>query len=174
MAAVGLQFRTARACWQVAINTSRRSGSGRHPCSIRPVNRSDFQELAEVHLLNAKALLDAQLYSGAYYMCGYVVECGLKACICKKTSQFDFYPKPRDYSKAWSHDIESLVAVAGLESEFKAARRADPVLDVNWKSAETWSPDSRYDSRSQQEARALFAAISDPDHGVFTCIKQVW
>jgi hypothetical protein len=35
------------------------------------MNRS---ELAEGHLRHAKALMDAQLYSGAYYICGYVIE----------------------------------------------------------------------------------------------------
>jgi len=139
------------------------------------VNRSDFQKLAELHLQHAKALLNAELYSGAYYMCGYVVECALKACICRKTEQFDFYPKPQEYKKAWSHEIEGLVTVSGIEGEFKAARRADPVLDVNWRSvAEDWSPDSRYESSSRQEAEDLLAAISDPDHGVFSCIKQLW
>jgi hypothetical protein len=82
----------------------------------------------------------------------------LKACICKKTRQFDFYPKPQEYKKAWSHNIESLVAAASLESEFNAARRADPALDINWKSAETWSPDTRYDTHSREEAEGLFAA----------------
>jgi HEPN domain-containing protein len=66
------------------------------------VNRSDFQQLAEDHLRHAKALLDAQLYSGAYYMCGYVAECALKACICKRTNQNDFYPHPDDVRRAWS------------------------------------------------------------------------
>jgi len=51
------------------------------------MNRGDFQQLAEEHLRHAKALLDAGLYSGAYYMCGYAVECALKACISRKTNQ---------------------------------------------------------------------------------------
>lgn len=138
------------------------------------MNRSRFQELAQLHLQHAESLLDAQLYSGAYYMCGYVVECALKACICKRTQEFDFYPKPREYNKAWSHDIEHLISVSGLETEFRVARRADPILDVNWKSAEDWSPDSRYEARSREDAQALFSAISDLDHGVFSCIKQLW
>jgi hypothetical protein len=73
------------------------------------------------------------------------------------------------------HEFESLVTVSGIEGEFKAARRADPVLDVNWRNvAEDWSPDSRYESSSKQEAEDLLAAISDPDHGVFSCIKRLW
>ncbi|HWY48146.1 MAG TPA: hypothetical protein VNX70_12225 [Bryobacteraceae bacterium] len=42
------------------------------------MNRNDFQQLAENHLRHAKALLDAELYSGAYYICGYAVECALR------------------------------------------------------------------------------------------------
>jgi HEPN domain-containing protein len=139
------------------------------------VNRSDFQELAEVHLQHAKALLDAQLYSGAYYMCGYVVECALKACICKKTSEFDFYPSPEESRAAWSHDFKKLLKAAGLESELSAARVVDPDLNVNWESvANNWSPDSRYEPHGQREAQLLFDAIADPDHGVLSCLKQLW
>ncbi len=138
------------------------------------MNRSDFQELAEVHLLHAQALLDAQLYSGAYYMCGYVVECALKACICTKTSQFDFYPSPEESRAAWSHDFERLIKAAGFEDEFDAARAADGVLDVNWEIVENWSPDSRYEPRGKPEAQLLLDAIGEPDHGVFSCIKQLW
>jgi hypothetical protein len=34
------------------------------------MNRNDFRQLADDHLRHAKALLDAELYSGAYYICG--------------------------------------------------------------------------------------------------------
>jgi hypothetical protein len=76
------------------------------------VNRSNFQQLAELHLQHAKALLDAQLYSGAYYMCGYVVECALKACICKQTKQYDFYP--REAQKAWTHKFKDLIGLSDV------------------------------------------------------------
>jgi hypothetical protein len=58
------------------------------------VNRSDFQELAELHLQHARALLDAQLYSGAYYMCGYVVECALKAVFANVRRSLIFIGRP--------------------------------------------------------------------------------
>ncbi len=79
------------------------------------MNRGDFQQLAEEHLRHAKALLDARLYSGAYYMCGYVVECALKACICAQTNQFDFYPHPQQARDAWSHEFDKLVGLSGLK-----------------------------------------------------------
>jgi len=137
------------------------------------MNRGDFQQLAEEHLRHAKALLDAELYSGAYYMCGYVVECALKACICRNRDQFEF-PTRIESKNAWSHDFKTLINVAELEPELNAARQADVVLDVNWKGVEVWEPDSRYKTHDQQEARALLEAISDPDHGVLSCIKRYW
>jgi len=142
--------------------------------AVTQVNRSDFQQLAELHLQHAKALLDAHLYSGAYYMCGYVVECALKACICKQTNLFDFYPHPKDAQKAWSHNFENLIEASGLEEEFEEARQAAPALDIKWKEVDDWSESSRYELRSQQKAEDLFAAVSDPDQGVLACIKRFW
>jgi hypothetical protein len=138
------------------------------------VNRSDFQELAELHLQHATALLDAELYSGAYYICGYVVECALKACICKRMNQFDFHPSPEESRAAWSHDFEKLIRAAELESELKAARAADLDLDVKWESVENWSPNSRYERHGEPEARLILDAIADPDHGVLSCTKRLW
>ncbi len=138
------------------------------------MNRSEFQQLSELHLQHAKALLDAQLYSGAYYMCGYVVECALKACICRQTSQFDFHPHPKESQKAWSHNFANLIDASGLEEQFKAARQADSALDVKWKEVDDWSENSRYAPRGQKAAEDLLAAVSDPDHGVLACIKRFW
>ncbi len=138
------------------------------------MNRDDFQKLAELHLQHAKALQNAGLDSGAYYICGYVVECALKACICSRTNQFDFYVHPRVASKAWSHEFGKLIEVSGLEEEFRAARQSDRVLDVNWKTVEDWSEDSRYEPRGQREAEDLVVAVSDPDHGVPSCIRRYW
>ncbi|HYL34891.1 MAG TPA: hypothetical protein VEV17_03140 [Bryobacteraceae bacterium] len=92
------------------------------------MNRDDFRQLSEVHPEHARVLLNAGLYAGAYYICGYSVECALKACICSRTSQFDFYAHPKDASKAWSHKFTSLVDVSGLEVEFTAARQGDRAL----------------------------------------------
>ncbi len=45
------------------------------------MDRADFQRLALDHIADAKALLAARRWGGAYYLAGYAVECGLKACI---------------------------------------------------------------------------------------------
>lgn len=138
------------------------------------MNRDDFQRLAEEHFRDAKALLDAGLYSGAYYMCGYPVECALKACICRRTKEFDFYPEPKVHQLAWSHEIQKLIEGSGLKGEFFASRQADQDLDVNWKSVEGWEIRSRYETHSHHDAQRLFDAISDQNHGVLACIKRNW
>ena len=57
------------------------------------MNRTDFQKLAEERIAEAKILLDAGKWSGAYYLAGYAVECALKACIAKMTKSEDFPDK---------------------------------------------------------------------------------
>jgi hypothetical protein len=54
------------------------------------MNRIDLQNLANERIAEAKILLDAGKWSGAYYLAGYAVECGLKACIANllKTENF--------------------------------------------------------------------------------------
>jgi HEPN domain-containing protein len=138
------------------------------------VNRNDFQELAELHLKHARALLDAGLYSGAYYMCGYVVECALKACICKSTDQFDFHPGLDYARKAWSHKFDDLIGLAELRGMFETDRKTDKSLDIYWRVVAGWNENSRYSPRGEREAKDLLTAVSDPEHGVLACIKQHW
>ncbi len=45
------------------------------------MNLVELRQLAEDRLRDAAALLAAGQFSGAYYLAGYAVECGLKACI---------------------------------------------------------------------------------------------
>jgi len=61
----------------------------------------------------AEALLNAGQWSGAYYLAGYAVECGLKACIAKLTNEHDF-PDKDVVNKSYSHKINVLLEVAEL------------------------------------------------------------
>jgi hypothetical protein len=54
------------------------------------MNRFDLQKMAEERVADAAALLDAGRFQAAYYLCGYAIECALKACIARKTREFDF------------------------------------------------------------------------------------
>ena len=57
------------------------------------MNRKDLQRLTRLRLAEARVLLAAAKYDGAYYLAGYAVECALKACIAKQIKRFDFPDK---------------------------------------------------------------------------------
>jgi HEPN domain-containing protein len=48
---------------------------------VRYMNRTDLQILAEDRLKDAEVLLANGRFGAAYYLAGYAVECGLKACV---------------------------------------------------------------------------------------------
>ena len=81
------------------------------------MNRDDFQELARTRLREARTLLRTGNYGGAYYLSGYVIERGLKACIAKKTRRYDF-PDKNLVAESYTHNPTKLMKVAGLEPDF--------------------------------------------------------
>jgi hypothetical protein len=138
------------------------------------VNRIDFQKLADMRIEEAEALLKAKKWAGAYYLAGYAVECGFKACIAKKTKRHD-YPDKDFAAKCYTHKVEQLVLQAGLQVTFQTARTADPDLDVNWNVVKDWDESSRYQrKRSRAEAQELYDAITNAAHGVLPWIKSHW
>jgi len=137
------------------------------------MNRNELIELAKIRLKDAEALLATENYSGAYYLCGYVIECGLKACIAKKTKLHDF-PDLDTVRNSWTHDLIKLVKTAGLESSLKQNRINDPKFDVCWRVVEDWSEESRYQKNSKFEAEFLYFAITDNLHGVLKWLEQYW
>jgi HEPN domain-containing protein len=72
------------------------------------MNRTDFQELAEERLEDARPLLDAGRFSGAYYLAGYAVECALQACIARLTNQEE--ARYRSYEQQQAAELLSAVA----------------------------------------------------------------
>ena len=57
------------------------------------MNRLDLQQLSDLRIGEAKALLAQGFPEGAYYLAGYSVECALKACIARRTREHDFPDK---------------------------------------------------------------------------------
>src|ERR1043166_3765187 len=107
------------------------------------MTRRDLQRLARVRINEAKALLDRRLYSGAYYLAGYAVECGLKACVARRTRRYDF-PDKKLALDSFTHNLNSLVGVAGLQTLLSVEIARDPSFSVNWAIVKDWKPDSRY------------------------------
>lgn len=138
------------------------------------MNRTDFQELAKVRLDEAKTLLDQKKYDGAYYLAGYAVECGLKACISKLTSRDDF-PRDRKFvEKCYSHDFMDLLKASELFTEWEMETQSDTGLSANWGIVKSWNEAARYDRMPQAKAQALYDAIINPTHGAMQWIERRW
>jgi hypothetical protein len=137
------------------------------------MNRDTFQELTEIRVREARALLDADHYPGAYYLMGYAVECALKACVSKQVKRYDF-PDKKLANEAFSHDLERLVRIAGLAPVFEIDRLSNGDLELNWAVVKDWSESSRYDfGISRQQARDLWSACTGRN-GILQWIKRRW
>lgn len=137
------------------------------------MNRSDLVDLAKIRLKEARMLLKNGHYDGAYYLCGYVIECGLKACIAKQTRKYDF-PDKNTVEKSYSHNLTKLLKIAGLENPQKDERRRNPTLAINWTVVKDWRADSRYEKHTRTEAQDLFSAIANRQNGVLRWIRRHW
>lgn len=136
------------------------------------MNRSDFQSLARIRLREARSLLRAGYHEGAYYLAGYAVECALKACIARRTKRHDF-PDKRTVDASYTHRLEDLVRVAGLQKSFSTSMRSDPALALNWAVVKDWTEESRYERKARHQARDLVRAISG-QHGVLQWARRHW
>jgi hypothetical protein len=137
------------------------------------VDRRELQELARVRLKGAAALLRLGLFDGAYYLAGYAVECGLKACIAKRTRRYEFPDKKR-VDSSYSHKLNELIRVAGLEDARAQQVAMDPDFRKRWEVVERWSEESRYRRHLPEAAETMLAAVGNRHHGVFSWIMLHW
>lgn len=137
------------------------------------MNRLQLQQLAEERRADADALIAAGRWSAAYYLAGYAVECALKACIAKLTTQHDF-PDKELTLKSYTHNLELLVDVAQLKSLRDIETKANPAFALSWSAVKDWDEKSRYRMWDELQARKLFNAVNDPANGVFPWITAHW
>jgi HEPN domain-containing protein len=137
------------------------------------VNRSDLQKLAAERIADARALLSQKRWAGAYYLAGYAVECGLKACIAKRMMAEEF-PDKSFADKCWTHDLGRLVTVADLKTARDAAAAAHPDFSNNWITVKDWDESRRYVRMGKVKAEELYEAITDKKHGVLQWIRFHW
>jgi hypothetical protein len=106
-----------------------------------PMLKADFQALADIRVREAGILLAAGEWDGAYYLAGYGVECGLKACIIRRLNTSDVWPEKSFMENCYKHDLKLLLKLADLEAEMNAA---GPVLG-RWNLVNVWTEQSRYE-----------------------------
>lgn len=137
--------------------------------------RLEFQELALRRLADAKVSLDAGRWAAAYYLCGYAVECGLKASICRRRMKGGLFPDRDFATSVYTHNLDALVRLANLTVARDNWTRAHRAFGERWGVVARWKEESRYAvSISESEARALYEALTAPKLGVLTWLKKHW
>ena len=137
------------------------------------LRRSDLRANAESKLEDAIILLQNGRYSNAYYLAGYAVEIGLKACIAAQISA-ETIPDKAFLKNILSHHFRTLVGLAGLAGALKNEEDKDQMFAANWALASQWEPDARYEAIDPMSAQLLVDAVGNPSSGVLRWIKAHW
>lgn len=137
------------------------------------MNRRDLQNLSNLRSREAQALFRAKQFSGAYYLAGYALECGLKACIAKQFKRYEF-PDRKIVNDSWTHDLKKLTAIARLDEARLQRAAQDEIFRRNWDVTMLWSEESRYRTTDKSNCKALLDAIMEEHHGLIPWIKALW
>lgn len=105
------------------------------------ITKSELRKLANARLKDSKILFEAKRYDGAVYICGYVIELGLKLRICK-TLKWDGFPSSNsefnDFRSFKTHNLDVLLALSGIEEKVKTKFLPE------WSAVTSWDPQARY------------------------------
>jgi hypothetical protein len=142
--------------------------------------------MARERIKDAKALLDGGRWEFAYYAAGYAVECALKSCVLARMVHTGWVFKEKSrIEDCLTHDFGKLIDLAGLRGELNAELAASAAATTgtgtsggpfvgNWGTVTQWKVTSRYEPKTEAEARALYAAITDNPDGVLQWIQKFW
>jgi hypothetical protein len=137
------------------------------------MNRADFRQLAMIRIREARVLLNAGCFDGAYYLTGYAVEFALKACIAKTTRRSE-WPELERVRDSHIHELRRLVVVADLQTLLDNETNLDRIFADHWETVKRWSEKTRYLFNDEAKARTLFKAVTDRQHGVMRWLKNYW
>ncbi len=138
------------------------------------MNRTDLQRLTRIRLREARVLLNNRSYEGAYYLLGYAIECAFKARIARQTKRYDF-PDRRFASDVYTHDLNKLLSLSGLEAEHRAESIRNPIFELNWTIVKDWSEQSRYAIGVNRAKAADFrSAVVSRRNGILPWLQRWW
>ncbi len=139
---------------------------------MAPLPRTTLQRLATAKVADALLLFENERYSNSYYLYGYGIELGLKACIARQIS-IETIPDRAILRGVLTHRIADLVALAGLTSHLETRRKYRD-FEIRWSVVAEWSEESRYEMIDAVVATAMQDAVENPAHGVMAWLKQHW
>lgn len=131
--------------------------------------RRDLIQLHEQWLTDARILLQAQRYPGAYHAGGLALECALKARIAKFI-QAEEFPDRRLAQDAWEHDPTKLLKLGDLVQILDSAA---PAVQTNWATVKDWKIDSRYTHTvNSATVSAFLDALDHATDGVIIWLRK--
>jgi hypothetical protein len=137
------------------------------------LKRTDLQALAQSKIDDAILLLQHKRFSNAYYLAGYAVEIGLKACIAKQYPP-RLFPIKRYLQKYSATNFQRWSDWAGSQRLSKSSRIGTTTFAANWAIVGEWSPDARYETQDPAATQIMLAAVTTEQSGVLPWIKQYW
>ena len=139
------------------------------------MNQAELRKLAEERIKDASALIDCGRWEFAYYAAGYAVECALKSCLLARMIHTGWvFQQKKKIEECWTHDFNSLCHIAGIKDELGEHLKANEFFSRNWETVLQWDVSSRYETKTEADARAHFAAITDEPDGVFLWLRNYW
>jgi hypothetical protein len=143
-------------------------------------NCSDLRLITKKRLSTTEILIKAEEWECAVYIMGYVLECGLKAVICKKLNLFEYPDKEKDPISSFfkTHQFDRLLVLSGLRYIFSDKGPIDAYR--NWSEFTIeyigdWTS-MRYSTRQwdEQKVKNLYTNLTDPNSGILTILKKKW
>lgn len=106
------------------------------------LSKSDIKYIVKNRYLDSEILYKARRYDGSYYLCGYVVELGLKYRICETLGWPDYPSTSNEFKKGLNsfktHDLDVLLKLSGIDAIIKSKVLAD------WDIVRRWNTEKRY------------------------------
>jgi HEPN domain-containing protein len=138
------------------------------------MDRAQLQQVAELRLADANALLEAHRWEAAYYLLGYCIECALKACAAKQFRLHEV-PDQKFVNAFYKHDLNDLLRTSGVKSELERRARSDSNFEINWNTVRDWSVTSRYEPGiTEALARGMYEAVTNSASGVLPWLRTQW
>jgi hypothetical protein len=137
------------------------------------LKRNELRATAQAKLDDAIILLNNGRYSNAYYLAGYAVEIGLKACIAAQVAA-ETIPDKSFIQKILKHEFPVLIGLAGLAPALRDQQDKDANFAAYWAVCAEWSPDKRYEPVDPTSSQLLISAIAEKKSGVLEWIKLYW
>jgi hypothetical protein len=137
------------------------------------LKRADLRAISQSKLDDAAILFQYGRVSNAYYLAGYAVEIGLKACIAAQVSA-ETIPDKVFLKGILSHHFPLLIGLAGLAGPLKEQQDNDAEFASYWAIVNEWSPDCRYETKDKMSAQFMIQSVAHPTSGVLQWIKAHW